>query len=119
MSAPGANTQFVAAGDLTTFPSGTESVLASSLSYSIAPTIMGEADRTMYAGFLGTTTANGSGQILVYIDDLPNTTGNPGTRTWYDGISYAPAAAVPEPSTYALILGAATLAFVALRRRRS
>lgn len=113
----GANTQYVATGDLGTFPTGTEGVLASSLSYGTAPSLFVEADRTFYAASIGSTVADGSGRIFVFIDDLPNTTGNPGTRTWYDGVSYASVAPVPEPSAYALLTAIAALGLVSLRRR--
>jgi hypothetical protein len=63
------------------------SVLASSLSYSASPTLFAEADRTMYAGWLGTAKANSSGEITVYIDDRPSTSGLD-ERTWYDGVSF-------------------------------
>ena len=64
-------------------------VLASTLTYGTAPTVFVEADRTMYAGLVGTTKSNGSGAITVFVDDLPSTIGV-NQRTWYDGLSYQP-----------------------------
>jgi hypothetical protein len=63
--------------------------LSNTLTYQagFAPTVQVENDRTMYAGSVGTTKSNGSGQITVYIDDLPSTIGV-NQRTWYDGLSY-------------------------------
>jgi hypothetical protein len=108
---PGANPIFANpadAGDL----SATAAVLASSLTYDTAPTTFAEADRTMFAGLLGSGMADGSGQLSIYLDDLPSPIGA-NNRTWYDGVSYA---VVPEPSSLALAaLGLAGLAF----RRRS
>jgi hypothetical protein len=68
---------------------GQNAVLASSLSYAIAPTVTVESDRTMYAGLVGTTKSNAAGEIKVYLDDLPSTNGV-NQRTWYDGLSYQP-----------------------------
>jgi hypothetical protein len=116
-SNPGANTQFVAIGDLITFPAATEGVLASSLVYGTSPSLFLEGDRTFYAALVGTTVANGAGEISVFIDDLPNTTGNPATRTWYDGVSYASVAPVPEPSSFALLASLAVFGVAGLRRR--
>lgn len=109
-SNPGANTLFSAAdatGDLTS----TAAILASTLTYSTAPTIFAESGRALLAGLLGTTTANGAGEIAVFVDDLP-TSLNVNRRTWYDGVSVA---IVPEPSS--LALAALGLAGLALRRR--
>jgi hypothetical protein len=112
-SNPGANTLFSAAdatGDLTS----TAAVLASTLTYSTAPTIFLESSRDLLAGFLGTTTANGAGEIAVFVDDLP-TSLNVNRRTWYDGVSYA--LVVPEPSSVAL--AALGLAGLVWRRRQA
>jgi hypothetical protein len=57
--------------------------------WSVAPTILVEGNRTMYAGQLGFAKANGSGQVTVYIDDLPSNIGV-NNRTWYDGVSITP-----------------------------
>lgn len=62
-------------------------VLASTLAYTTAPTVFVEADRTMYAGLVGNSMSNASGQLPVFIDDLPSTIGV-NNRTWYDGLSY-------------------------------
>jgi hypothetical protein len=65
-------------------------VLASSLTYATAPTVFVEADRTMYAGAVGNAMSSASGQLQVFIDDLPSIIGV-NNRTWYDGLSYEPA----------------------------
>jgi hypothetical protein len=67
----------------------TAAPLSNTLTYQagFAPTVQVEADRTMYAGAVGTTKSNASGQITVYVDDLPSTIGV-NQRTWYDGLSY-------------------------------
>jgi hypothetical protein len=111
-SNPGANTLFSAA-DATGELTATAALLASSLTYSTAPTIFAESGRALLAGLLGTATANGNGEIAVFVDDLP-TSLNVNRRTWYDGVSYA---VVPEPSSFALAaLGWAGLAW---RRRQA
>ena len=89
----------------------TAAILASTLTYSTAPTIYLESGRALLAGLLGTATANGAGEIAVFVDDLP-TSLNVNRRTWYDGVSVA---VVPEPSS--LALAALGLAGLAWRRR--
>jgi len=107
-SNPGANTVFSAA-DATGELNATAAVLASSLTYNLAaPTIYAEGGRALLAGLIGTITADGSGQVAVFVDDLP-TSLNVNRRTWYDGVSYS---VVPEPSSFALAaLGLAGLAW--------
>jgi hypothetical protein len=109
-SNPGANTLFSAA-DATVELTSTAAILASTLTYSTAPTIYVESGRALLAGLLGTATANGAGEIAVFVDDLP-TSLNVNRRTWYDGVSVA---VVPEPSS--LALAALGLAGLAWRRR--
>lgn len=109
-SNPGANVIFANPADALDL-AATSGVLASSLTYSTAPTVFTQADRTLYAGLLGIGIANASGELSVFIDDMPSLIGA-NNRTWYDGVSYA---AVPEPSAFAL--SALGLAGVFLRRR--
>ena len=71
----------------TLFSALSGSVLASSLTYSTAPTIFTEGNRTLYAALLGSFTADANGRIAVFVDDLPVTT-NPTQRTWFDGVGY-------------------------------
>jgi hypothetical protein len=86
VSNPGGNTLFANPADAADIGAA-PAVLASSLSYVVAPTTFQQVDRTMFAGLVGTTKSNASGQITVYIDDLPSTNGV-NQRTWYDGLSY-------------------------------
>ncbi len=113
-SNPGANTLFAAADAATDLPGSVAAVLASTLTYSTAPTVYLEGGRDNLAGFVGTTTADGSGQIHIYIDDK-NAATSVNLRTWYDGVSYA---AIPEPGTYSLFMGAFAAMFCVFRIRR-
>ena len=113
-SNPGANTLFANPADAADI-SATPGVLASSLSYSTAPTVFVEADRTMFAGLVGEGTSNSAGELSVFVDDLPSTIGV-NNRSWYDGVSYE---AVPEPSATALLALGGLLAARRRRRRRA
>jgi hypothetical protein len=69
------------------------------------------SDRRGLRGYLGIATADGTGEILVYVDDT-----NTSERSWYDGFSYE---VVPEPSAFALsILGLLGLIGFGRRRKR-
>ncbi|MEJ5237250.1 MAG: PEP-CTERM sorting domain-containing protein [Limisphaera sp.] len=109
-------------GNLTLFANGvdggagllagaTPAIMATNLNYGTPPKFDDGGSRLLLAGDLGVTQADPSGQITVYIDDLPSTIGA-NNRTWYDGLSYE---LVPEPSV--LALGAFGLAAWGLRRR--
>ncbi len=112
-SNPGANTLFSAA-DATVELSSTAAILASTQTFTTAPTIFLESSRALLAASLGVIAANASGEIAVYVDDLP-TSLNVNRRTWYDGVSYGPAP-VPEPSSV-LLIGLAFGAAIAARRK--
>jgi hypothetical protein len=110
-SNPGAITLYSAADATAEIGGATAAVLASTLTYTTAPTLFTESGRNLLAGLVGTATADANGQIDIYFDDLPNgTTVN--RRTWYDGVSYE---VVPEPGSFLLgLIGMTAL----LRRRR-
>jgi hypothetical protein len=91
----------------------TDAALASDLLYDSAPTTFQEADRTMYAGLVGIGPADGNGNLVVYIDDLPSTIGV-NQRSWYDGVSYE---LIPEPSSLVLLLTAALAGLIRANRR--
>jgi hypothetical protein len=57
-------------------------------------------DRVMLLAKAGTTNANGSGEIAVYIDD--NGPNGAGRRSWLDGVAYRPASAAPISLTATL-----------------
>lgn len=78
----------------------------------IAGTRVGEiqdGDRWVFTGTIGTIAADGSGQIKIYIDDLPAT--GYANRTWYEGVFVNE---VPEPATCVLL---ALGGWMSLRRR--
>jgi len=58
--------------------------------------IVTEADRRLFKYVIGTASADGDGNLLVYVDDLP---GND-DRTWYDGLAFS-SLAPPEPAVWA------------------
>lgn len=79
--------------------------------FSTGTVMVTEGNRTMYEAGFGTATTNGSGELVLLIDDLRDqTTGN--NRTWFDGVGYE---LVPEPSS-TVLLGLAIPVLV--RRRR-
>lgn len=110
-------------GDLTLFANGddggsdalsaTAAGLASDLIFVEDPKFDDGGGRLLYAASLGTATAEASGEVTVYIDDLPSTVGA-NNRTWYDGVSYE---LIPEPSS--VFLAAAGLALLCCRRTGS
>ncbi len=89
----GANPLYAAA-DATALLGATAAVLASTLTYSNAPTLFIEANRSLLAASLGNTTANSNGNINVFLDDKPSTIGA-NNRTWLDGVGWA-----VNPATY-------------------
>jgi hypothetical protein len=86
-SAPGTNPLYSAA-DATGLLGATGAVLASSLTYTVAPTLFVEANRVLQAAALGNTTADSNGVINVFPDDKPSTIGA-NNRTWFDGLGWA------------------------------
>jgi hypothetical protein len=58
-------------------------------------------DRVMLLAKAGTTSPNASGEINVFIDDMPSNAA-PGRRTWLDGVVYMPATAAPISLTATL-----------------
>jgi hypothetical protein len=67
-------------------------------------------DRVLLLAKAGTTNANGSGEIAVFVDD--NANGGGARRSWLDGVAYRPASAAPISLTATLDAntGALTLA---------
>lgn len=63
--------------------------------------LVAEGNRLMYQANLGLATADGNGEIAVYIDDNDPVLTLQNQRSWYDGIGYK---AVPEPASMALLL---------------
>ncbi|MCU0781753.1 MAG: BNR repeat-containing protein, partial [Akkermansiaceae bacterium] len=78
-----ANLQFVPAADLTNGTFGSVS----------APTqAIGGADRTLARHHLGTHWVGASGSLIVHVRNGPVIGSAANSRTWYDGLGYAPAA---------------------------
>ncbi|MEO0795254.1 MAG: hypothetical protein AAFX93_08840 [Verrucomicrobiota bacterium] len=107
-------------GNLTLFANGSDGVSgataaldASSLTFS-SPPLITEADRTMFAADLGIVAADGSGEINIFVNNSTSVSNN-SMRSWYDGVGYA---AIPEPSTYALVGGFLALGIAIMARRR-
>jgi hypothetical protein len=96
---PGSNVLYCAGDAVGQLP-GTAAVLASSLTYTSAPTIFVESGRALLAADIGIAAANSNGQVAVFIDDLPSGIGA-NNRTWYDGLAYA-----LRPATNPPLLGA-------------
>ncbi len=108
--APGANPLY-AASDASASLVATSAVLASTLTYSAVPTIFAESNRQMLAASLGAATADGNGEIKVFIDDKPSTIGA-NNRTWYDGVGYARLVATnPTNITFSATRGQLTLSW--------
>jgi hypothetical protein len=103
---PGANTLFANPPESAGI-GATAAVLASSLTYTTAPSLFTEADRTMFAAPLGSAVADSEGRIRVFIDDLPSTMGA-NRRAWFDGVSYRLVS--PPPVTGPISYTDATLA---------
>lgn len=53
------------------------------------------SNRNQYLGFIGNTTAQPSGDIVVHIDDGNGT--NSASRTWYEGLAFGDPYEIPEP----------------------
>ena len=85
-SAPGTNTLFANQAEAAGIGAA-GAVAANTLSYTVAPTTFVESDRTMFSADLGTTLADASGEIAVFLDDLAPVLGA-NDRTWFDGLSY-------------------------------
>ena len=111
-SSPGGNTLFANPTDAPDL-GATPAVLASTLAYVNPPTPFTESDRTQFAGLVGIALSDGSGNLNVYIDDLPSQIGV-NNRTWYDGVSYE---LVPEPAGAMLAMIGGAFGLVAARRR--
>ena len=60
---------------------------ANSADFDNGPILVSEDNRTMYQAYLGNAAANGSGNIVVYVDP-EGAGGSNTTRTWYDGVGY-------------------------------
>lgn len=90
----------LASGALTTYsfdgPGNTAlPVAASTLAFSGTTPMTTEDVRTLYGVKIGQSAVAGGNPIRVYVDNL--TGGGSNTRTWYDGVGYAPAAPPPPP----------------------
>lgn len=89
------------------------SAVWTSTSYFTTGVLIGQGNRALYRASLGSAVADGSGQIIIYLDDYSSgylTSG--ANRTWLDGVGYE---VVPEPT--AALLGSLSLLGL-LRRRR-
>ncbi|MCA9237373.1 MAG: hypothetical protein KDA44_17990, partial [Planctomycetales bacterium] len=77
----------------------TNGVDADTLTYAAPQPLTEEGNRSLWGAALGSVVANGSGQIVVYVDDTGTTDGD--DRTWYDGLTYSTGAmaAVAETMT--------------------
>jgi len=96
---PGANTLFSAA-DATTGLGSTAAVLASTQTFSTAPTtVLDSGNRAMLSASIGTLTADGTGKISVYLDDK-NAATSANFRAWYDGLAYEFVAPPPNNVIY-------------------
>lgn len=96
-------------GDLTLFShlgenevSGSAAgIKAGTLTYDVAPDAFGPfSEREMFVGYVGMATADGSGNIAVFIDD--NGSADVDLRTWYDGVSYEAVSGPTHAATLSL-----------------
>lgn len=106
----GALTTFSA--DVDTVAGTTNAVAASTLTYSSAIATASD-NRILYTASIGQVTIGAGGTVDIFIDNtLSDNTDS--QRSWYDGVGYA---AVPEPSTVALLV-MGTAGVCLLRRRK-
>ncbi|MCA9240912.1 MAG: BNR-4 repeat-containing protein, partial [Planctomycetales bacterium] len=66
-------------------PGAANGVDSNTVLYNAAPLSI-EGNRTLYGAQIGLVTTDGSGNLVVYVDDLAS---GGDDRTWYDGLSYA------------------------------
>jgi hypothetical protein len=94
--APGVNTLYDRLGPVIGAPTAVPATYATSAVWDVLPafplrpgaTQFHEDDRSMLLGKAGTVVADGSGNAVVYLNDLP---GSGNTRSFFDGVAYAPA----------------------------
>lgn len=98
-SNPSSNTLYSAADATTDLGGATAAVLASTLTHDVAPSVVTESGRNLLAASIGSFTADGGGQVRVFIDDMP-TSLNVNRRTWFDGVGYELAAPPVAAITY-------------------
>ncbi|USN99490.1 MAG: LamG domain-containing protein [Phycisphaeraceae bacterium] len=74
--------------------SATEASFAYEFDYDATQPLFAEGNRSLMAAYVGSAMADGNGEIVVYVDDLPSTNGA-NQRSWYDGVTYGPPAPSP------------------------